>query len=371
MNIPPYCQRLCGRGRKGFTLIELLVVVLVLGILAGIGLGYYNRAAERSRISEVEQLFGSVVRDERLARMHGGEYEQMWASLSSAPAAAASSNIYCSRAENADGQTACPKSNNGFRVELFGTDAPDKEAAVVATRENSGTFGPYQLYRFYEDDDTVYCKADTDAGQALCLMFADSDVYKDPSRQPPASVSGGDDGEEEEPGKHLVRTETCNTWEDITVCRKEYYDDGTSAMVKNASTQIQRTDYDADGNTVLYTVWKKDGTPDHQNFYENGVKVKSTGYNADGSVAYVDTFNPANGKVTQKVTYKSDGSVGVTKYDPETGVRQIMTTYKTDGTYTEYKYAPDGNTVVSNQKYNGTYKEPVPGSFCSANPDLC
>lgn len=374
MRISNYCCVPPVPSRRGFTLIELLVVVLVLGVLAAIGLSYYGRAAERSRVSEVEQLFGSVVQNERMARLNGGLYTESWAELSTMPASVKAAKIYCTRAENTDGQTSCPKDNNGFRVELFGSAAPDPEAVVLATRENGGAFGPYQLYRFYEDDDTVYCKAETDAGQTLCLMFGDEDVYKEPSRQPPAASSGG--GEEqpeepEEPGRHIIRTETCNGWEAISVCRMEYYDDGTSVKVKNAPTQIQRTDYDAAGNTTFYTVWNKDGTPDHQDTYENGNVVKSTGYNADGTVSYVD-YKTA-GDRTQRVAFNAEGAVkSVTNYDPKTDNKLNYLVYNHDkGTYTEYVYAADGNTVVSSTEKPGRPTQTRPDSFCSTNPDLC
>lgn len=343
------------KNEKGFTLIEVLAVVLIIGILAAVGLPYYARVVERSRLSEVEQVLGNVVRDQRLMKVKRNTYAESWRALNSPPPAAPQGPLYCTRGDNRPDQEACPNEKTIFEMRLCGKDAPDAQAATVATRLNSKEYGEYHLYRYYEETPAqVYCWADTDNAKKLCMDFLDSDTYQAPARALPCNLHATNPDDPTLPptkpddDKTIIKTEGCSGGYENRpdVCRVDYFADGTK----------QETMYITGGNASYVGTFDKDGN-----------KTSETWYNQDGSINRKDAYD-SGGNKTAETRYNPDGSVSsYTKYSPSGGW-ETVTQYNSDG------------SIKFHQCYSGPCTQPgytpppasgfgKPGSLCQQYPD--
>ena len=106
---------------------------------------------------------------------------------------------------------------------------------------------------------------------------------------------------------------------------------------------------DSDGNTTKYTRYNADGNVDHWYIceYENKLLVKSTEYDAAGSIIFRSEHEyDANGNITKSKSYNADGVINYWnewEYDAN-GNKTKMKSYNADGSVSSVsEYDTDGS----------------------------
>ena len=145
---------------RGFTLIELLVVVLIIGILAAVAVPQYQKAVEKSRLSEPKIILNKVRQLHELAVLENGAPENYYGFFEylsgNMPGQYDSNILNC-----AIGATACYKTRDW-------TYDTDENAGFYANRNIQGEY-PYFLYIDYESG-TIECVNDNNS-KDYCEML--------------------------------------------------------------------------------------------------------------------------------------------------------------------------------------------------------
>ena len=173
---------------KGFTLIELLVVVLILGILAAMAMPQYFKAVERSRMTEADQLLGSIAQAQQRKYLQINNYATKFQGLDVAPKGATGSS-FCTKG-TVSGKSC--GSGNGFLVTLSGTAYNAGIATAKRVGPNTLQYN-YTLSRYYGNTGTT-CTAGDANGAGLCNDFCGVDTLTESGGKCCANGTAGKDG---------------------------------------------------------------------------------------------------------------------------------------------------------------------------------
>lgn len=145
--------------KKGFTLIELVITIIIMAILSGFAVMYYEKFIERMRIAEADTIIGTSLTAQERNYLKFQRYTPYWHQLDAAPIPvriAKEQNDYANGKDNTvfytRGGVLTGIPNPGFAIS-FEQDATERWF-VVARRVGKGGY-TYQIVRPFDSQESV------------------------------------------------------------------------------------------------------------------------------------------------------------------------------------------------------------------------
>ena len=157
---------------KGFTLIELLVVVLIIGILASVALPQYQRAVEKSRLTEAISNIRTIQNNVKMYILEHGEdgkhdRHENW-------------DVDLSGCSWSDDDMLCTTKYFVYVLEEGAGMGVGRCNGTCTEGDNTYTYYLWKPYdhikeRFPEEEDS--CVGETEVGKYICKVL-ETDGYK-------------------------------------------------------------------------------------------------------------------------------------------------------------------------------------------------
>lgn len=148
---------MCQENKKGFTLIELLVVVLIIGILASVALPQYERAVEKSRVTEAISLSSAIWKAQQAYFLANGTYASDLAQLD-----------FDIPGKDTTASGTPSKLTKDFSCRAVNAGGTGENAWALAVCRRNGK--PYAIY-YARTNQQLGCYPDNEEGKQWCRIF--------------------------------------------------------------------------------------------------------------------------------------------------------------------------------------------------------
>ncbi len=139
--------------KRGFTLIEHLVVVLIIGILAAVALPQYQKAVEKSRMTEAIVNLQTIAKAHQLYFLENGEYV----------GPSDMEKLAISIPGEEDSTWNAGRIKTAYFIYAPNTVSNDSLANVRRISSDSSQPKVYYMYILQNDPNTIHCRVDSDS----------------------------------------------------------------------------------------------------------------------------------------------------------------------------------------------------------------